>query len=268
MPYFEHQAIRFHFDERGEGMPFVFQHGLGSDLNQPLGLVSPPPGCRLLSFDFRAHGLTEPIGPHQDVSICRFADDLAAFLDYLGIERAIVGGISLGAAVALNFAVRFTSRVRGLVLSRPAWFVGPNYENASRFILIASLLRQFGPRQGKQFFQQTRGYREVLAESSESASSLMSQFDAPGSVERAVRLDHIAVDAPVHDIDEFKKIDVPAMVLANKKDPIHDYALGLQVADAIQVAEFQEITSKAISVDRHSEDVQLHVSGFLKRHFL
>jgi pimeloyl-ACP methyl ester carboxylesterase len=268
MPYFEHQSIRFHFGERGEGVPFVFQHGLGSDQNQPFGMFAPPTGCRLLSFDFRAHGLTEPIGPLRDIRICRFADDLAAFLDFLQIERAIVGGISLGAAVALNFAVRFKSRVKGLVLSRPAWFVGPNYENASRFILICSLLRQLDPRQGKLFFQQTKVYQDVLTESSESAGSLLSQFDAPGGVERSVRLDQLAIDAPLRSLDEYKKVDVPALVLANKKDPIHDFSLGLNVAGAIETAEFEEITAKAIGIDRHREDVQRHISKFLIRHFL
>jgi pimeloyl-ACP methyl ester carboxylesterase len=46
-------------------------------------------------------------------------------MDYLRLPQAIVGGISMGAAVALNFTLRFPERVLGLILSRPAWLDGP-----------------------------------------------------------------------------------------------------------------------------------------------
>src|SRR5437773_1155586 len=121
MPFFALDGLSFHYREAGEGTPFVFQHGLGGDVNQPFGLFSPPPGLRLLAFDCRAHGETRPLGDPVKLSLASFAEDLLIFLDHLGIERAVVGGISMGAAVALNFVLRFPGRSLGLVLSRPAW---------------------------------------------------------------------------------------------------------------------------------------------------
>jgi len=56
MPIFHHDGLKFHYRETGSGIPFVFQHGLGADLNQPLDLFRPPPGFRVLAFDCRAHG--------------------------------------------------------------------------------------------------------------------------------------------------------------------------------------------------------------------
>ena len=50
-----------------------------------------------------------------------FADDVLAFADLRGVERFVVGGISMGAAIALRIAVRHPERVSGLVLARPAW---------------------------------------------------------------------------------------------------------------------------------------------------
>ena len=111
MPIFEHDQIRFHFRETGQGVPVVLQHGLGGSVEQPFGLFVPPDGFRLLAMDCRGHGQTDPLGDPEKISIASFADDLQALLDSLQIPRAVVGGISMGAAVALNFALRFPDRV-------------------------------------------------------------------------------------------------------------------------------------------------------------
>src|SRR5687768_12609200 len=111
--FFERDGIRFHFRSTGEGVPFVYQHGLGADVDQPFNLFTPPEGVRLLGFDCRMHGATAPPGDANDISLATFADDMLALLDFLEIEQAIVGGISMGAAVALNFALRFPARTRG-----------------------------------------------------------------------------------------------------------------------------------------------------------
>ena len=65
------------------------------------------------------------------LTIATLADDLIGLLDHLGIEQAVIGGISLGAAVAVNVALRYPERVLGLVLSRPAWIDGPLPENVA-----------------------------------------------------------------------------------------------------------------------------------------
>src|SRR5262249_11354645 len=98
-----------------------------------------------LCLDARAHGLTQPMGEPSDLSFDIFGDDVIALLDHLGLRRAILGGISMGAAVALNVAVRYPERVDGLVLSRPAWLDGPMPpENVARYAAIARLLRRVG----------------------------------------------------------------------------------------------------------------------------
>ena len=68
MPEFSSAGLAFHFRESGSGPPFVFQHGLGGDVNQPFGLLDPLPGFRLISFDFRGHGLTPTGGSDRIAS--------------------------------------------------------------------------------------------------------------------------------------------------------------------------------------------------------
>ena len=263
MPEFQHDGVRFHYADSGQGAPFVFQHGLGGDVEQPFGLFTPADGFRLLAFDCRAHGKTEPTGPEEKIRIASFADDLGQFLDKLDLDRAVIGGISMGAAVAVNFALRYPERVQGVVLARPAWLEGPNLENAERFLLIATLLREYGPQRGKQEFQQTEIYRRILDESSDVADSCCGQFNNPLAVERAVRLEQIPLDAPYQSLDDLRAIGARTLVLANRQDPVHPFEYGQQIAKTIPGAAFQEITSKSVDADRHRADVQRFLTAYL-----
>jgi len=268
MPWFEHDSIEFHYREAGTGLPFVFQHGLGGDVSQPFGLFTPPRGVRLLGFDCRAHGETHPVGPDEKIGIGSFAGDLAAFLDHQELDRAVIGGISMGAAVTINFALRWPERVLGLVQSRPAWLEGPNLENAEKLSYLAALLREHGPERGRDLFQQSNLYRQLLQESTDVAASLCGQFDSPYAAERAGRLERIPRDAPYETLDQVGEISVPTLVLANRHDPVHPFAFGEALAEAIPLAELHEITAKSVDGEQHGADVQRHVTEFLQTHFV
>ncbi|HLN31137.1 MAG TPA: alpha/beta hydrolase [Gemmataceae bacterium] len=267
MPSFQRDRLSFHYRDLGEGVPFVFQHGLGGDVQQPFGLFQPPHGFRLLAFDCRGHGETRPLGDPAKLGIASFADDLLALLDNLAIERVVVGGISLGAAVALNFALRFPERVLGIVLSRPAWLDGPMLDNARLYAQIARLIRERGARAGRKAFEESGEYRRVLEESPDAANSLLGQFDNPRAEETVAKLERVPQDAPCRSREEWKAIIVPTLVLANRRDPIHPFAFGEILANGIAGAEFRELTAKSVSKERHAADVQNFISAFLIRHF-
>ena len=79
--------------------------------------------CRLLLYDCRGMWQSEhPPGPY---SMEQHADDLAALLDGLGVERAHIGGISYGAEVSMVFALRYPERTRSLILSSAVSQVDP-----------------------------------------------------------------------------------------------------------------------------------------------
>jgi pimeloyl-ACP methyl ester carboxylesterase len=74
-----------------------------------------PPGWRGIAPDLRGFGASER--GHRDVlDMPRFADDLIAFLDQLGIERTVVCGLSMGGYVAFEMWRHHPDRIRGLVL--------------------------------------------------------------------------------------------------------------------------------------------------------
>jgi len=267
MPFFERDGIRFHFRESGEGIPFFFQHGLGADSSQPFNLFKPPPGFRLIAFDCRAHGQTA-VGVPQKISLSMFSDDLRALMEFLKIEKAVVGGISMGAAIALNFSLRFPERILGLILQRPAWLAEPNRKNVEIFGFISKLLREDGPQIGLEKLKGSKLYAEILAESPDCANSLTLQFASPRAAETAAPLERIPNDAPNFDRAEWKQIKCPTLVLANRQDPIHPFEFGEILAREIPNAEFRELTPKSVSVENYQRDTQNFISEFLQKNFL
>jgi sugar phosphate isomerase/epimerase/pimeloyl-ACP methyl ester carboxylesterase len=264
---FRHDGIEFHYQTDGFGVPFFFEHGLGADTTQPFGLFRPPGGVRLISFDCRAHGLTQPVGPPEKISLAAFAEDLLALMDYLRINKAVVGGISMGAAVALNFALRHPERLLGLVLDRPAWLDGPRQDNVAVFAAIAGLLRQHGAENGLALFKQSEIYARTLAFSATTAQSLASQFLRPRAEETVVRLEKIPLDAPGCDRWQWRAIAVPALVLANDHDSIHPLEYGVTLAREIPGAQFKELTPKSVSLELHQEETQRFLEDFLLSHY-
>jgi pimeloyl-ACP methyl ester carboxylesterase len=127
-----------------------------------------------------AHGETRPLGAPDKSGIATIADDLAALRDHLGLSRAIVGGIPLSAAVALNFVLRYPAGTLGLVLSRPAWLDDPNVHNLAAYGEIARLIRAHGHEQGRVSFERTELYAAVRSESTDAAAPLMGRSPSLG----------------------------------------------------------------------------------------
>ena len=105
----------FYEDSGGAGIPLVLSHGflMDSDMFKPQALAFGD-RYRVITWDQRGHGRTESNG--EAWTYWDSAGDLAALLDHIGVERAVVGGMSQGGFVALRFALRYPARTAGLVL--------------------------------------------------------------------------------------------------------------------------------------------------------
>lgn len=99
----------------GEGTPLVLIEGLGADHNSWIHQIPDLQAhFRLLLFDNR--GIGQSTGSFGRYSIQLMADDLAALLDYLQIEKAHIIGSSMGGMIAQEFALLYPEKVNKLIL--------------------------------------------------------------------------------------------------------------------------------------------------------
>jgi pimeloyl-ACP methyl ester carboxylesterase len=264
MPRFERDKLSFFYRDEGRGLPFVFQHGLGGDCEQTFGLLSPVESFRLLTLDCRGHGETRPVGDENRISIPQFADDVRSWLDHLGVQRAVLGGISMGAATALHFALTHPERTLGLVLSRPAWLDRPRNSGFEIFGEIARLLRKHGPHEGSMVFQNSPAYASISRDSPDNAKSLLDQFVHPRALETVAKLEIIPAYQPQFTRESWRKISVPTLVLANRMDRIHPSEYGEVLAREIPGAEFREVTPKSVSRDRYEFESRKFITEFVQ----
>jgi pimeloyl-ACP methyl ester carboxylesterase len=117
-----YQGHRIGFDEYGEGeRPIVLVHGLlmNRRMFERLGPALAERGNRAICVDLLGHGRSDQPDDLRLYSMPLFGEQVVALLDHLGLERAVVGGTSLGANVALELAVRHPRRVEGLFVEMP-----------------------------------------------------------------------------------------------------------------------------------------------------
>ncbi len=108
------QRIRFE-DSGGDGPVVILAHGFLMDVDMFAHQVSAlAPDYRVITWDERGFGQTEFDG--EPFTYWDSAEDCLGLLDHLGIDRAVVGGMSQGGFVSLRVALLAPERVRGLIL--------------------------------------------------------------------------------------------------------------------------------------------------------
>jgi pimeloyl-ACP methyl ester carboxylesterase len=284
MASFYSDGLQFHYGTRGPGPDtFFFQHGIGGSHVQPLRFLQPIrnerspidgqrtclPQMRLAAFDFRAHGRT-PLGDPKKLRLDIFADDLVAFMDHLQVERAVLGGISMGAAVALNAAARYPQRCIALVLSRPAWLDGSMCSTAiAAYTEALKCLREEPlPENALQKLENSHIYRELARQSADAGRSLLGQVrcvvSEPSLREAALaRLHYLPSDQPGVDLMCAARISVPSLVLATTNDPIHPRSYGQSLAARIPRALYVDLAPKQLDDSPHICEVDAHLVKFL-----
>lgn len=117
MAFAQTPDIKLYYERAGDGPPLLFISGSGADLrNKPNQFDAPiARSFELISYDQRGLGQTEqPTGVY---TMAQYADDAAALLDYLKLDRIPVMGVSFGGMVAQEFVLRHPDRVSALVLA-------------------------------------------------------------------------------------------------------------------------------------------------------
>ncbi|HEX2103810.1 MAG TPA: alpha/beta fold hydrolase [Solirubrobacteraceae bacterium] len=115
MSYADVNGLSLYYEEHGAGAPLVLLHGgIGASEMFAAILDELAEHRRVIAVDLQGHGHTADIDRPLRAEL--LADDIAALIGHLGLERAEVMGYSLGGMVALRTAIQHPARVRRLVL--------------------------------------------------------------------------------------------------------------------------------------------------------
>jgi pimeloyl-ACP methyl ester carboxylesterase len=113
------EGINIRYEEFGSGRPLVLAHGFGvsHDMWWPqVDALSRQ--YRLITWDARGHGASSAPRNPESYSMPALAGDLRALLEELGaVEGAIIGGMSFGGQIALQYTVDHPKDVHALILS-------------------------------------------------------------------------------------------------------------------------------------------------------
>jgi len=195
----EVNGIDLYFETHGAGRPMILLHGgLGS--GEMFGPILPllTERHQVVAVDLQGHGRTADIDRPLDFRV--MADDVAALIDHLGLDRPDIVGYSLGGGVALHTAARHPAAVRRLVAASA---------NVRRDAIYPEMLAQQGQVSAAavEFMKETPMYR-------------LYQRVAPRPEDFPRLLDKIG-EAMAQDFDfteEVRGLQVPTLIVAADAD--------------------------------------------------
>jgi pimeloyl-ACP methyl ester carboxylesterase len=120
-------GIELDYEAAGPGPALLLSHGYGSTRHMWDGQHQAfGDRWRVISWDMRGHGQTDSPADPAQYSAALTVADMRALLEHCGVQRAVIGGLSLGGYVSLAFYLAHPEMVRALVICDS----GPGYRNA------------------------------------------------------------------------------------------------------------------------------------------
>jgi pimeloyl-ACP methyl ester carboxylesterase len=119
-------GVSLYYEVHGEGPVVLLTHGYSATSQMWQGQIGPlAKAHKLVIWDMRGHGRTDSPDDVSLYSEPKTVADMAALLDHVGADKAIVGGLSLGGYMSLAFHRVHPERTRALLIID----TGPGYKN-------------------------------------------------------------------------------------------------------------------------------------------
>jgi pimeloyl-ACP methyl ester carboxylesterase len=248
----------------GDGPVFVFQHGLCGDAAQTAEVFPDAAGFRRVTIECRGHGQSEP-GDPAAFSIATFSDDIVEHIEREALAPIVLGGISMGAAIALRIAVTRPDLVRALVIARPAWIAEAAPPNMQPYAEVGELLSRYPAEEARSRFESSTTAAELRRDAPDNLASLLGFFSRQPKGATSELLIRIAADGPGVTRDQVAAVDVPVLVIGHAKDEAHPLAYAEELAALMPRAVLVRITPKAESRERYVADFRRALGDFLAR---
>jgi pimeloyl-ACP methyl ester carboxylesterase len=233
--------VDLYVTEAGEGTPVVLLHGLTAT-NRYVVMGSKAlerSGHRVIAYDARAHGRSDPAPSPDAYRYEDLRDDLVGVLDSHGVERAVLAGASMGAHTILRLALEQPERVAALVVITPAYDDEEfgDADSLARWDALAEGLRTGGV----EGFVEAYGDPGVPEQWKDTVFRVIRQRLAEHEHPEALAdaLSAVPRSRPFASIEALGAIAAPTVVVADRDeaDPGHPLAIGEAYARTIPGAE-------------------------------
>jgi len=190
-------GMQMYYEVSGEGDPLIVLHGAYMNIPTMGEIVAKLAAThKVYALELQGHGRTTDID--RPITYPNLADDVAAFMDAVGIARADVFGYSMGAAAGLQLAIRHPERVDRLAAASVAYdFQG--WQPAFREFIPQMTVEMFT---GMKLFADE--YRRLAADPD----------GFPALVERLIALEH----EPMSWEEDVKALKAPVLIIAGDAD--------------------------------------------------
>src|SRR5690242_12350533 len=113
-------GMQMYYEVSGSGDPLIVLHGAYMNIPQ-MGAIIPrlAQTHKVYALEFQGHGRTTDID--RPITYPNLADDVAAFMDAVGLKKADVFGYSMGAGTGLQLAIRHPEKVNKLIAASVAY---------------------------------------------------------------------------------------------------------------------------------------------------
>lgn len=213
-------------DHGAGGCVTVLMHGLLLDagVNRGLARRLAAQGHRVILLDLLGHGRSDRPDRASVHRMDHYADQVVALLDHLDVDEAVVGGVSLGAGVALMTGHRHPERVRGLLLEMPV------LENATPFAALLFVPLLLAMHYGGPLARAGTGLLRRLPRTGvESLDSFLNAGSMRPEEIKAVL--HGLLMGPLGpDEEERAAMTLPALVIGHNADPLHPHTDAARLA--------------------------------------
>lgn len=205
MPYAHLNDIGIHYNTSDGPVPVLLNHGYAATgrMWEPQERALGRDHC-VITWDMRGHGETDSPDDPTQYSEALTVEDMRALLEFLGIRRAVVGGLSLGGYISLAFYMKHPDMVSALVLCN----TGPGYRNEgarAEWNRMAERLARELEERGLEALgssaevRATAGQHRSAQGLAHAARGMLAQFDA-------------------HAIDSLPNVQVPTLVVVGERD--------------------------------------------------
>jgi pimeloyl-ACP methyl ester carboxylesterase len=226
-------AYEIHGDS---GIPCVLLHGLLLDslVNRSLAARFVGQGYRVILLDRLGHGESDKPTDPRELRVDFFADQTLALLDHLEIERALIGGVSLGAITALQVAAKAPERCLGLFIEMPVMEWSTMF--AALLLVPVIGMVDYGSFVMRPF---ARLMRRVPRPNIDLLASFLNSLSTEPEVITAV-LHGILVGPVVPSAARRRQLTMPTLVIGHRGDRLHAHRDAAELAKEMPNARLLE----------------------------